>query len=32
MPSHPATAKVLIVDDDEGLLILMADALGGDGY
>jgi signal transduction histidine kinase len=32
MPSHPATAKVLIVDDDEGLLILMADALSGDGY
>ncbi len=32
MPSPPATARILIVDDDEGLLILMADALAGEGY
>ena len=32
MPSNRDTPRVLIVDDDEGLLFLMADALQSDGY
>ncbi len=32
MPPHPVPARILIVDDDEGLLILMADALRDEGY
>jgi signal transduction histidine kinase len=32
MASTQLPARILIVDDDEGLLILMADALSGEGY
>lgn len=32
MTPHRDAARILLVDDDEGLLILMADALRADGY
>jgi signal transduction histidine kinase len=32
VPASPSPARILVVDDDEGLLILMADALRAEGH